>query len=238
MSLPPIVPITLAFQNDKSKQYQYTADSDNPTSPSAFKLPKLPNGSLVIEQGRSHEGKNASPRRPETSDLESPTLEDRTVLNKSPGYDNKYFEFKLPQILSIPDKADHYKQYVNKWKRARKLNELKRTESTYEYYVGSPSLEAKLSKLNINRAQTHTAFLLPVTHTLEKRAKKRKKKKKENRSPTKGSKSSDEEENAESPKRFSRINNSSFEKIIEENESHLSDSCSSRDSVVSIYDSV
>ncbi|KAK3101215.1 hypothetical protein FSP39_001833 [Pinctada imbricata] len=272
MSLPPIITRPLqqiSKSNTKHSDLTFTNNahsdsSSNSPSPrergktrnTSFKLPMLVSANIKVNTenlrfGSSNEqnNENGSPvhtKRPETTDFESPTFDDRVVLNKSPGYDGKVYDLKLPQILVTADETDKYKQYMNKWKRARKLNELKRTESTYEYYAGSPSMEAKLlnNQLKIGRSHTHTAFLMPigfpsVTNTS---SSKMKKKKKKIRSPHKGiskeeinGKSPDGEEySSDSPVRYSRLNHSSFEKILEESESGLSRPCSSNDSVVSL----
>lgn len=120
-------------------------------------------------------------------ELESPTPNDKTLLNLCSGEDDN--EFKLPNIyrnsnsLSVPTNAS---EKVHPWQSARDVDQmtrrtLRRTESCRDAYnIGSSGVEVKA---NHQRSQGHTALLLPIRNSDTRVSVKGKKKKSSQSSP-------------------------------------------------------
>jgi len=246
----------LDVRYDRSKESSdISKTNSNSRNSSPCKLPSLSNGINLTSSNVVHEKSNErksrdtkkkrplcrSPScpstlgfRPVTTDLESPTPGDMRVLNKTPLQSENTFDFKLPSIFRNTNdiSTDNYSHW--KGKERNKAKGLRRTESTRETYVGSPTLEAKVNK-NQPRSHTHAALLLPIRNSETRISLKGKKKKgmfsRQNTSNTDVPSKNQEETtvgawttdyDSDYFENCAQRSASSFDKILEETESHIS----------------
>lgn len=144
---------------------------DNSPSKSPCKLPSLSSqcNSNPQTKERKHRRKKLcrSPScpstRPATNDFESPLPLEKQLVNSNPNSYVHEYDVKLPNIFKNGSDVSPETTSLG-WTvkdRSRTKANLRRTESTRENYVGSPTMESKYNK-NQQRAHTHAALLLPL----------------------------------------------------------------------------
>lgn len=223
---------------------------DTSPSKSPCKLPSLssqPNSNPQTKE-RKHRRKKlcrspSCPTRPTTNDFESPLPMEKTLINfKDPNSYVQEYDVKLPNIFknSTPNGTDMSPETSSLgWAvkdRSRTKANLRRTESSRENYVGSPTMESKYNK-NQQRAHTHAALLLPLRTQDSRKSNQGKKKKSFARQSTYSegqtlSLTLDNENGASNGwgtdydsdyyDSSGQHSGSSFDRIIEESDSHMS----------------
>lgn len=146
---------------------------DTSPSKSPCKLPSLSSQSNSTPQTRERKHRRKKlcrspsypPTRPKTNDFDSPLPNEKNLVNL---HSNEYlpeYDVKLPNIfknstgMGVSPETTSLGWTVKD--RSRTKANLRRTESTRENYVGSPTMESKYNK-NQQRAHTHAALLLPL----------------------------------------------------------------------------
>lgn len=142
---------------------------DTSPSKSPCKLPSLSSHSNSNPQPkeRKHRRKKlcrspSCPSRPATNDFESPLPIEKSLMTINNSYAHEY-DVKLPNIFKNGSDVSPETSSLG-WTvkdRSRTKAHLRRTESSRENYVGSPTMESKYNK-NQQRAHTHAALLLPL----------------------------------------------------------------------------